>query len=193
MFTPGVFNRLRRARTTSAAAFVGLAGLAVLGGAVVTSNGSSGHTHAAPVAVEFHPTQVQLDAWKAETATPFQRAQMIMNLQHAFAGVADVGFGSLPSSAQVNAAQTTPSATVNEVVAYGVSGDHFWIIASYADISRGAIWGAVAVCDRYAPSWICSGAGNMLDSWAAGWGSANSHGVWAAIYWWPPHVTGGRW
>ena len=58
---------------------------------------------------------------------------------------------------------------------------------------NGAIWGAVRACQTRLPGWLCTSAGNLLASWAQGWGGAANHGVWAAIYWAPPHVDGGRW
>ena len=137
------------------------------------------------VATTYQPSQAELAQWKALTATPAQRARIVHELQGAFAGVAQVGVGPIQTG--------TSAPNIQEVLSYGVNWDHFWIIASYYDMARGAIWGAVQVCDRYAPSWICNQAGNILSSWAAGWGWASNHGVWASIYWWPPHVTGGRW
>ncbi|HEY5877312.1 MAG TPA: hypothetical protein VIU11_00280 [Nakamurella sp.] len=74
-----------------------------------------------------------------------------------------------------------------------MAGDHFWITASYADIARGAVPAAVAACAVRVPRALCNTAGNVLESMAAGWGAGNSHGVWAAVYWWPPRVTGGHW
>lgn len=81
--------------------------------------------------------------------------------------------------------------SVQNVLAYGFDRDHVWVTASYADMARGLIWGAVAWCKRYAPAWACQAAGNWLTNMAKGWGAANNHGVWGAIYW--NRYTGGRW
>ncbi|MEV7042699.1 hypothetical protein [Amycolatopsis sp. NPDC051061] len=78
-------------------------------------------------------------------------------------------------------------------MATGITGDRFWITASYADMANGAIWGAVRACQTRLPGWLCTSAGNLLSSWAQGWGSASNHGLWAEIYWAPPHVNAGRW
>jgi hypothetical protein len=77
----------------------------------------------------------------------------------------------------------------------GRTGDHVWIIMSYADIASGDIWAAAAACAAYAPDLIdlCELAGDRLSELAQGWGWASNHGLWAAVYWWPPHYTYGRW
>lgn len=80
---------------------------------------------------------------------------------------------------------------VQNVLAYGWSGDHVWVTASYADMARGAIWIAVNYCSRYVPSFICNAAGNWLSSLAQGYAPWSNHGVWGALYW--NHYTGGRW
>ena len=141
------------------------------------------------------PTAAELVQWHQDTATPYQRADMVARMRAAFEGVAQVGVGSMPpASGPAVARPTSGSPGAQLVLAYGISGDHFWITASYADMARGAIWGAVQACQRYGvPGWVCNQAGSMLSSWASGWGTANNHGVWAAVYWWPAYVTGGRW
>ncbi|WP_395725604.1 hypothetical protein [Nakamurella sp.] len=131
----------------------------------------------------------ELVEWRQRTATPRQRAEIIAQLNEAFAGVATVGDGASPQ-----ATGSTPSgARVQQVLATGFTGDHFWITASYADIARGAVPAAVAACAIRIPRALCSAAGNWLIGAAAGWGAGNSHGLWAAVYWWPPRFTGGRW
>jgi hypothetical protein len=124
----------------------------------------------------------ELTQWKQLVATAEGREQVVSQLQTAFAGVA-----------QVQASAPSTAAAVRPDLATGITGDHFWIIASYADIADGAIWAGVRACQTRLPAWLCTEAGNLLTSWASGWGAANNHGVWAAIYWWPPHITGGRW
>lgn len=121
--------------------------------------------------------------WKRLVATAAGREHVVADLQAAFHGIATVGTGS----------SATPRAGAQPNLATGITGDHFWIIASYADIADGAIWAGVRACQAKLPAWLCTSAGNLLTSWAAGWGAANDHGVWAAIYWWPPRITGGRW
>lgn len=129
----------------------------------------------------------ELAQWRQLTATPAGRAKMLSDLQSAFGGVAVVAPAGPGASGPVAGAGLRPN------LATGITGDHFWIIVSYADVVDGAIWAGVRACQTKLPSWLCTEAGNLLSSWAAGWGSANNHGVWAAIYWWPPHITGGRW
>lgn len=126
--------------------------------------------------------------WRQATATPRQRAEIIAQLNEAFAGVATVSAGAAPATGS-----TSSGARVQPVLATGFTGDHFWITASYADIARGAVPAAVAACATRIPRALCSAAGNWLSAAAAGWGAGNSHGLWAAVYWWPPRFTGGRW
>jgi hypothetical protein len=118
--------------------------------------------------------------WRRLTARPEGRAQVVAEMQAAFQGLATVG-----------AAQ--PSGSAHTDLATGITGDHFWITASYADVVNGAIAVGVRACQTRLPGWLCSTAGTLLTNWASGWGSAANHGVWAAIYWAPPHVEGGRW
>lgn len=93
------------------------------------------------------------------------------------------------------AASVTTRNVVTPDLAVGRTGTHVWIIASYADIASRAIWSAVVACVAYNPElWdVCELAGDRLSELAQGWGRASNHGVWAAVYWWPPHYTVGRW
>jgi hypothetical protein len=65
---------------------------------------------------------------------------------------------------------------------------------SYADIASGAAYSATLACMAYTGADIvCEAMGEWLVGLARGWGSASNHGVWAAVYFWRPHFTGGRW
>ena len=174
-----------------------VAGAAVLTVIALTLSGlgtSSVGGRATAVAPEITDSVVdftsdELARWRQSTASPQQRAQVIAQLTESFAGVAQVGYGTAP-----RAAGSSPSGVgFQQILATGISGDHFWITASYADIARGAVPGAVAACAVRLPRALCNAAGNLLKSMAAGWGTGNSHGIWAAVYWWPPRVTAGRW
>jgi hypothetical protein len=134
-----------------------------------------------------HMSAKDLAQWRHDVATPAGRDRVIAAIKAAFGNVAKVGTGAMP--AENSRYNSVPD------VAVGVTGDHVWIIVSYADIVDGAIWSGVAACAAYIPeaSDLCEEAGELLVDWGKGWGRASNHGVWAAIYWWPPHVTGGRW
>jgi len=134
-------------------------------------------------------TPAEYAQWRRDTATPAERAKVITSLQKAFAGVARISVGAAPRPGGV-----LPR-TISPALASGVTSNHFWIIASYADMADGAIWAGVVACQIYEPEigYLCRAAGTILAAWAQGWGRASNHGVWAAIYWWPPHITGGRW
>lgn len=88
-------------------------------------------------------------------------------------------------------ASGTEGGDVRNVLAYGFNRDHVWVTASYADMARGLIWGAVNYCKRYVPAWVCNAAGNWLTSLARGYAPMSNHGVWGALYW--NRYTGGRW
>ncbi len=130
-------------------------------------------------------TATELADWQRLTATPAGRAYVVSTMRSALAGTATVGTDPTAGIHTGSGAHTD--------LATGIAGDHFWIIVSYADVVSGAIWVGVRACATRLPGWLCTTAGNLLSSWAAGWGSASNHGVWAAIYWLPPHVDGGRW
>jgi hypothetical protein len=139
----------------------------------------------------IHLTAAEAAAWRRDTATAAGRERILSALQSAFGPSAVVGAGPAVSR-QV---PTRGATLVSPDLSYGITGDHFWVIASYLDIVDGAIDVGVAACRSRLPevAWVCNVAGSALKSWARGWGSASNHGVWAAIYWWPPHWTGGRW
>ena len=177
---------------------VGVASNSVLTANAGVANGDPALNRAAadPGAVQL--TSAEKSQWAALTATPFERAKVVAELQKAFSGVAQVGTGPLPKHGPNGplTPATSPSngsSNAELMLAAGVSGNHFWITASYHDIADGAIWGGVIACDRYLPSEMCLTAGELLIDWSYGWGYGNTHGVWAAIYWWPPHIAGGRW
>jgi hypothetical protein len=194
------------ARTTVHAAFAAntswprrairaiLVGLVVASiAAVAAVTGASDAPSAAQIQpVDVHLTAEQQAQWQRLTATPAGRAEILDGLRAVFGRVATIGVGAAPG--QIKPVGYTTGGNLRPEWAAGLTGDHFWITASYADIASGAIWGAVAVCKQRVPTpWLCDTAGSLLTSWARGWGWANNHGVWAAVYWWPPHVTGGRW
>lgn len=134
-----------------------------------------------------HLTAAELGWLRTEMAKPAERAKILADLQTSFKGVGKVGIGPVPS--------TTIKHGVAPDVAYGKTSDHFWITASYADIADGAIYSAIGACAVYLEpiANVCEIAGETLVDWSRGWGRANNHGVWAAVYWLPPHFTGGRW
>lgn len=170
---------------------------ALLSVIALTLSGTASTTipgRATPVTPEVTDSVIQLSPseliqWRQATATPRQRAEIVEQLNQAFAGVATVSSG---DTAPVSGS-TASGVRVQQVLATGFTADHFWITASYADIARGSVPAAVAACAARIPRALCSAAGNWLTAAAAGWGAGNSHGLWAAVYWWPPRFTGGRW
>lgn len=134
---------------------------------------------------------VELAQMRAATDTPAERQQVNEVLAAAFADVAEVKIAGPQNEANDEA---SGGGSVQQVLAYGAAGTHVWMTASYADMAAGAIWAAVRFCQRRYPplSGVCGYVGNLLTSWARGWGAASNHGVWGAVYYWG-QVTGGRW
>jgi hypothetical protein len=168
-------------------------GSAVPGGAA-QAQAATGGAHAAaahhgPGAI--HLTRAQAAAWQHATATVAGRERIVSAFRTAFSGTAEVGTG--PRIYQT--APITANRPLRPDLAYGITGDHFWIIVSYADVIDHAIDAGISACRKRVPviRFVCTAAGNWLKSQASGWGGASNHGVWAALYWLPPHFTGGRW
>ncbi|MBM7773976.1 hypothetical protein JOD54_004180 [Actinokineospora baliensis] len=127
-------------------------------------------------------SQAERRQWAEMVATPEGRGSVLKALQESFGGAVTIG---VPAS--------TPGGGVSTNLATGITGDHFWIIASYADVVNGAVAGGVAACSLRVPRPLCVLAGDLISRWAAGWGNTSNHGIWAEVYWWPPNVKVGRW
>jgi hypothetical protein len=181
----GLFKSVKRSvlAVTAAAAVCAAVGLA----APAMASQTPARAQVAPVAIT-HTTAKELAWLRTEMANPKERTVILTDLQTAFKGVGKVGVGAVPGA-------TSGAHGVTSDIAAGHDSTHFWITASYADIADGAIWGAVVACEVYLEpiAGVCEIAGETLVDWSQGWGRAANHGVWAAIYWLPPHFTGGRW
>jgi cytochrome bd-type quinol oxidase subunit 1 len=176
---------------------VGLTAAATFGVGVMAVSHDSTASQAQPTtttavdapAKEYTPTPAEVALFQSATNTPEKRAHLVAELQGAFAGVAEVHAG------DVSPGLSATDASIQTVLSYGANWDHVWMTASYADMARGAIWGAVAYCKYRVPSlsWLCQRIGDTLSSWARGYPAISNHGVWGAVYWAPVKITGGRW
>jgi hypothetical protein len=121
------------------------------------------------------------------------REKFYQAFQNSFGNAANVGAGPL----------ATPG-TTRLVLSWGFSGaggEHFWIIASYADILSKALDRAVPYCigalsgliDPIAAAVVCKGVDVAIDRLASGYGRLSNHGVWAAVYFWPTRWGVYRW
>jgi len=182
-------------------ALTGLASVALACAAVLGTTGPAqaatvhphhySTVHAHHYSGRIHLTAAEEAVWRRETATAAGRERVLSALQSAFGSSAVV-------AARPGVSRQVPSrgaTLVSPDLSYGVTSDHFWVIASYLDVVDGAINVGEFACEVRLPQfgWLCSLAAQGLKAWARGWGSASNHGVWAAIYWWPPHWSGGRW
>lgn len=171
--------------------FLSRAVAAVLGAAaIVTAAAPLASAAPIPLRAEERPAMtVQLTAaeqaeWQRIVSTEEGRQRVVADLRTSFEGVTGVGAAAL--------APPKPGEMRTDL-ATGITGDHFWIVASYADIVNGAVWAGVRACQARLPGWLCTAAGNLLVEWAKGWGNATNHGVYVEIYWWPPRIVAGRW
>jgi hypothetical protein len=145
-----------------------------------------------PVRLSVSPAEQA--RWRSMVATPAGRAQVLKDLQTAYGGVARIQVGAGGASQDPTARAGRSSVQVETALADGFNWDHFWVIASYADVASGAFAAATAACLTRLPWYICAPVGTLLTTWSRGWGWASNHGVWAAVYWWPfLYTTGGRW
>ncbi|MEU7526008.1 hypothetical protein AB0A74_09760 [Saccharothrix sp. NPDC042600] len=147
-------------------------------GAAVSTR-ETGNAH-----IPLRLTASERQEWTALVSTEEGRLHVLTQLQDAFGGALTVGTS--PGTPNKGGDLTANLST-------GITGDHFWIIVSYADVVNGAVAAGVAACATRLPGWLCSAAGNLIKQWAAGWGNASNHGIWAEIYWMPPQIKVGRW
>jgi hypothetical protein len=85
--------------------------------------------------------------------------------------------------------------------AWGITGEHIWVIMSFTDVHNGllaAITGdcevmlAVAHATEFDFMW--GGIEQLLAHLSNGYRPESNHGVWAALYWWPPgEIQDGYW
>lgn len=131
------------------------------------------------------PTAAERAQLARVLATPQGRAKLVSALDASFGRFARVSVGS----------GGAPVRSIRPDLADGIAWDHIWVIASFADVYRGLVTAAVGFCLARSPvKWICPVIGGFLVNMTNGHGWSDSHGVWAAYYWWPYlHETGGFW
>ena len=152
---------------------------------------SAATTTAGPI-VPVTFTAAQTAELKSLTDTPEKLQSVVATLNDSFgktltASTKESTTSTTNTSSKVEAVSFS---SADPAIAYGYNG-HFWVTASYADMASGAIWAGVRYCSARLPGWLCSYLGNVLTSWANGWGWATNHGVWGAVYW--NGIDGGRW
>jgi hypothetical protein len=157
---------------------------------------AAGSHQAATTAAEVHApalTPAEATAWHKVVSTKAGREKVFQVFQDSFGRVAGVGTGPLvtPGTAQLD-------------LTWGLSGsggEHFWIIASYADIVGQALSRAEPYCevglsviaDPVVATAVCVGIVVTMDRLAQGYGPLSNHGVWAEIHFWPYWTGVYRW
>ncbi len=157
----------------------------------VAAPSPSATTTPADPATSIALTAEQITELKALTATPEKVEKLASTINETFTGVATAGAAApATAAAQPGVVQAANTASAVPALAYGFNG-HVWMTASYADIAKGLISGAVRFCKTRLPGWLCTYLGNIVTNWARGWAPLSNHGVWGAVYW--NRVEGGRW
>jgi hypothetical protein len=182
-------TRMRHGRRPIIAVAIGLS--AAVAAVTLALTGVPGHvaaasprkTAAAAAAVRAPTlTPAETAAWHKVVSTTTGREKVFKVFEDSYGRVAGVGAGPL----------VTPG-TNQLVLSWGLSGaggEHFWIIASYADILRGALHQAEPYCEALA---VCVGIEWAMDRLASGWAPVSNHGVWAEIHFWPYWTGVYRW
>jgi hypothetical protein len=136
----------------------------------------------------FSGAQVQ----QLARATPAQRQAIDYALVASFSRYAKAGAGPMPAPGQ-------PSLTAKSW-SWGITGTHVWIIMSFTDIHNGALAGITGDCIAMFQvakvggfAWLCGGLEQLLAHLSYGYSPESNHGVWAALYWWPPKIQYGYW
>lgn len=133
----------------------------------------------------FHPTAAQKAHLEKVVSTANGRKKLLAALEHSYGKFARVGLGSTRSTGR----------SMTPYLSDGITWDHVWVIASYADVYRGLVTTAENFCVARSPvKWICYAIGTFLYNMTWGHPWTDSHGIWVAYYWWPYlHETGGLW
>jgi hypothetical protein len=151
---------------------------------VVPSSGSRTTTAAGPsktqTSVATTMTRTQARQLASILSTPRGRAEVQRALNSSFGRTgAKINVGPPPAKA------VRPKTTLT---AYdwqaGVTGNHIWIIASYAEIYGWSLLALTAKCAKSFPDAAvgCAVIGGLLGSLDIGHGNSPSHGVWIAGY-----------
>lgn len=147
---------------------------------------------ATPVAAHASKlTALELRSLHKLVSTKRGREEFYSAFEKSFGQVAKVGTGTAPKQA----ISSTPG-RIKPNLSWGFSGaggEHFWIIASYADILGGALVRATPYCvaglspfiDPAAAAAVCGGIVYGIDRLAAGHSPLGNHGVWAEVHFWP--------
>ncbi len=136
-------------------------------------------------------TVAELQAVRKLVSTKRGREEFYSIFEHSFGRVAVVRTGKSPAHTL-----TSDPGSLNPDLTWGLSGsggEHFWIIASYADILSGALIRATPYCvaglglaiDPAAAVAVCGGVVYAIDRLAAGHSPLGNHGVWAEVHFWP--------
>jgi hypothetical protein len=172
----------RRGRLAGAALSVAAASAAV---AFIVMPAQPAANSAVP---HFSGAQVQ----QLGGATLAQREAVDQAIVASFSRHAEAGTGAMPAPGEPSLAAKSWT--------WGFSSTHVWIIMSFTDIHDGALVGITGDCvamfqvakvGKFA--WLCGGLEQLLAHLSYGYTPESNHGVWAALYWWPPKVQYGYW
>jgi len=180
----------------AATGLVAAAAAVTLALTAVPGHAAAGSHQAATTAAEVRApalTPAEATAWHKVVSTKAGREKVFQVFQDSFGRVAGVGTGPL----------VTPG-TARLDLSWGLSGsggEHFWVIASYADILGKALSRAEPYCevglsviaDPVVATAVCVGIVVTMDNLAQGYGPLSNHGIWAEIHFWPYWTGVYRW
>ncbi len=163
--------------------------------------GRQGAAGAASPAAAHAPklTAPELKSLHKLVSTKRGREEFYSAFENSFGRVVGVGTGTVPKHAIDGKRGMT-----RHDLSWGFSGsggEHFWIIASYADILSKALSRATPYCvaglspfiDPAAAAAVCGAIVYTLDRLAAGYPPMGNHGVWAEVHFWPYWTGVYRW
>ena len=181
-----------------ARAVIGMAGAAAtsialtLALAGTPANAATIPQAASPVVAAHAPklTAAELKSLHKLLSTKRGREEFYTTFENSFGHVAGIGTSTVPEQATGKLGLRRFNLT------YGLSGsggEHFWIIASYADILSKALDRATPYCvaglslfiDPVAAAAVCGGIVYAIDRLAAGHSPLGNHGVWAEVHFRP--------
>jgi hypothetical protein len=135
-------------------------------------------------------TTAELKSLHKLVATKHGRVEFYSALRNSFGRVAGVGTGTPRGVVSSKPGMVKPELSAGFS---GAGGEHFWIIASYAEILSGAITRATPYCvaaltpfiDPWAAAAVCGGIVYAINRMASGHSPLGNHGVWAQVHFWP--------
>lgn len=185
---PGRHRAAGRPRRRIPVIGTAIAAVALSASLALALTGLPGHAAASAA----HPTISHVQLTAAESTSLHKLVSTSRGREDLFTAFAD-SYGRV---GQVGTGPVATPGTTQLDLSWGFSGsggEHFWIIASYADIASGALARMTPYCvgaltpfiDPVAAAAVCGGVLAVLVKLAHGQRAISNHGVWAEVHFWP--------